>query len=179
MNTGYAGIMALILVILFPLAANAMMVIMMAGLIRHIILDKDIFVAGVDRVTEITLLMQVKKYFSSIIFLICITLTFPVACFCKGEFFFESAGKGRPVISQEYIETLQKENPKLAEFEKQLFDIQTKVRQIVKDYQEGGMPKEAAKQKLIPLLKAQQEIVDSPEYLAESILSSNPSGNGK
>ncbi|MFA5272260.1 MAG: hypothetical protein WC412_08025 [Candidatus Omnitrophota bacterium] len=71
-----------------------------------------------------------------------------------------------------YIDSLEKENPKLAAFEKKLYEINLKIHAIAEDYHEGRLPYQKAKEKLIPLLKEQQQIMHDPEYLAELALSS-------
>lgn len=105
-------------------------------------------------------MMIVCKYF--FLYLI-ICLCIPLNCFPRDVFLVEP--------DEEYIKTLQNENPGLAHFEKKLSDINLRIQAIVKDYKDGKMPKERAIEKLISLVKERQQILNDPEYLAESILS--------
>lgn len=109
---------------------------------------------------------QVIKIFLNICLAICAILTCPSVCFSRDEFSIER--------DQKYIKTLQSENPTLANFEKRLLEIKINIQAIVKDYKDGKMPKEKAIEKLIILVKARKEIMNDPEYLAESELSPRP-----
>ncbi len=73
-------------------------------------------------------------------------------------------------MGKEYLEKLEKENPALYKFEKQLVDIRQQIREIAAAFQSDKMSKSEAKQKLIPLIKQEMEIMDNPEYKVEQKL---------
>lgn len=106
---------------------------------------------------------RIIKFFRVFVLLFCMVQVFPSFSLPKNG----SSSK----FNKEYLNNTQQENPKLASFEKRLFDIRLEIQKIVEEYQKKQLSREKAKEKLIPLLKEQQEINNNPEYLAESMLS--------
>jgi hypothetical protein len=71
---------------------------------------------------------------------------------------------------EEYLKSLQKDSPKLYEFEKRLLDIQKQMQQIFTDFQNGKITKEQVRSLATPLLKEEMEIRNNPEYQIEQRL---------
>ena len=97
-------------------------------------------------------------------------LSFTFLSFAQG---FPTGGFYPPASSQhqkERIEQLKKENPKLAEFEQRLLDINNETQEILNDYREGKLSKEEARSRLTPLMKEKMEITSNPDYLVEQQL---------
>jgi flagellar biosynthesis component FlhA len=71
---------------------------------------------------------------------------------------------------EEYLRSLQKDSPKLYEFEKRLLDIQKEMQKIFTDFQNGKITKEQVRSLATPLLKEEMEIRNNPEYQIEQRL---------
>ncbi len=69
-----------------------------------------------------------------------------------------------------YVNRLQEKAPILYQFEKRLSDITKEIQQTLDECNRGEITHEQAKEKLIPLIKAEMEIKNNPEYLAEQKL---------
>ncbi|MCK9573604.1 MAG: hypothetical protein M0R20_04295 [Candidatus Omnitrophica bacterium] len=105
-----------------------------------------------------------KNLFNAFLLLfMCAILSFP--CFAQGLLPEEALEAGRKQIKQ-----MQVENPKLAKLHEELLNIQIEVRKIMTDFNKGKITKTDAKQKITPLLKREQEILWSQDFLVEQKL---------
>ena len=96
----------------------------------------------------------------SLIFCICL-------CLCSSAFAQMIPAFSLGSDQKEMLKKLQKENPRLAEFQKRLSSLYEKIQIIVNDYQKGYLSKEKAEEKLRPLLREQLEISNNLDYLVE------------
>lgn len=71
---------------------------------------------------------------------------------------------------KEDLTALEKDNPKLFQFKERLADIEKEMQGIIKEYQQKRIDKEAAYQKLLPLVKEELEIKNNPEYVIEKTI---------
>ncbi|MBL7081031.1 MAG: hypothetical protein ISS44_00460, partial [Candidatus Omnitrophica bacterium] len=71
---------------------------------------------------------------------------------------------------EEYLKLLKRENPKVYEFEKRLFEIRQEIEEVREKYHKGKITQEKARERLLPLLKEEIEIRNNPDYLIEQRL---------
>ncbi|MFA5008666.1 MAG: hypothetical protein WC546_05540 [Candidatus Omnitrophota bacterium] len=109
------------------------------------------------------------NFFLSYVLILSISLLFGSAGFAQQERFpsgsSNESGKWRFGVTE-------KGSPELAKFEKKLSNLQFEINKVIIEYQQKKISREKAKEKLMPLLKEQQETKNSLEYLAELTLSS-------
>jgi hypothetical protein len=82
-----------------------------------------------------------------------------------------------PQAPRKVMPNLESLSPELVKFQKQVQEINQKVKQIVNDYHAGKIQKQKAEEALRPLLKEQINMMNNPDLMVEQQIAILLSGN--
>ncbi len=102
--------------------------------------------------------------------LIYVLSAFSFLCYPYGKLPSEESASKQSEISEDNLKEIKQENPRLANFEENLLDIQQAIQAVIVKYQKELLSEDGAKEQLRPLLRKKIEIENNPDYLLEKQL---------